>query len=341
MNRSITYYCEHPVTSSPRVTGSFTLALLVFLLLGANGVQAQQTTSLPFLTIGPDAFSLSTGEARTAVLNGAADIFTNPANLAMEKKSSVGASYTLWISDTQISHAAVNILKGNQAFAVGVLTNTVNHFEARQVAGPSQGTFSLKNFAMSAAYSRKIGPVSLGASALYIYQSFYQASAGGYAFSFGASANILPNRLRLSTALLNTGRMGKLNEQASRLPTSFNAGVWTRLIQFATPGYSEIPVSIAASADFTQPVNETNIDATGSESTAYKQQKNGFVTTGVNVTVAGLIDLRAGYRFLKSSAREVSFGLGLQTNGIHMDFAYIPFNTGYGNAYSVGLKYYF
>ena len=324
-----------------RMASSLFLGTLICFMLGAGKVLAQQTTSLPFLTIGPDAFSLSTGEARTAVLNGASDIFTNPANLALEKKSSVGASYTLWISDTRISHASANILKGNQAFAVGVLTNTVNHFEARQVAGPSQGTFSLKNFAMAAAYSRKIGPVSFGASALYIYQSFYQASAGGYAFSFGASGNILPNRLRLSAALLNTGKMNKLNDQASRLPTSFNAGIWTRLIQFATPGYNEIPISIAASADFTQPVNETNIDATATGSTDYKQQKNGFVTTGVNVTVAGLIDLRAGYRFLKSSAREVSFGLGLQTNGIHMDFAYIPFNTGFGNAYSVGLKYYF
>ena len=326
---------------SSRFLASVGLSLLACFSLGVSGVRAQQTTSLPFLTIGPDAYSLSTGEARTAVLNGASDIFTNPANLAMEKESSVGASYTLWISDTQLSHAAANILKGNQAFAIGVLTNTVSHFEARQVPGPSQGSFSMKNFAMAGAYARKIGPVSVGASALYIYQSFYQVNAGGYAFSFGASANVLPDRLRLSATLLNTGKMGKLNDQASRLPTSFNAGIWSRLIQFATPGYSEIPVSIAASADFTQPVNETNIDAVGAGTSAYKKQKDGFVTTGVNVTVGGLIDLRAGYRFLKSSARNISFGLGLQTDGIHMDFAYVPFSTGYGNAYSMGLKYYF
>lgn len=317
------------------------MVILVICALVANVRAQQTTTSLPFLAIGPDAFSLSTGEARTAVLNGAADIFTNPANLAMEKKSNVGLSYTLWISDTQISHAGANILKGNQAFAVGVLNNTVSNFEARQVAGPSQGNFSLKNFALAGAYARRIGPVSIGVSALYIYQSFYQASANGYAFSFGGSADLLPNRVRLSAALLNTGKMNKLNEQESKLPTSINAGIWTRLVQFATPGYSEIPVSLAASADFIQPVNETNIDAAGSESSAYQKQKNGYITTGLNVTVAGLIDLRAGYRFLKSSARNVSFGLGLQTEGIHVDFAYIPFNTGYGNVYSVGLKYYF
>lgn len=315
--------------------------LLCLTLISANAwAQDQQTTSsLPFLTIGPDAYILSTGEARTAGLNGSADIFTNPANLAQEKLSSVSASYTLWISDTQISYASANILKGDHAFAFGVLNNAVNHFEARQVPGASQGSFSLKNLALSGAYAQRIGPVSVGVSVLYLYQSFFQSSSSGYAFDFGASADILPDRLRISATLLNAGKMNPLNEQESRLPTTFNAGFWTRLAQFATPGYSEIPVSVSVSADYVQPLNESNIEGAGQN--AYSDQKGGYLTSGMNITIAGLIDLRAGYRFLKSSARNASFGLGFQTDGIHIDFAYVPFKTGYGDAYSVGLKYYF
>ncbi len=298
-------------------------------------------TSLPFLNIGPDAYSLGISEARTATLTGAADIYSNPANLAMEEKSSLSASYTFWIADTRISHASVNFRRKNDAIAFGILTSSVNNLEARQQPGPANGTFSMQDFSIAAAYARRFGPLSVGANIMYLYEQFYQQNAGGYAFSAGTSVNLLQKRLRLAASVRNIGRMGILNDTRSELPANFNFGAHTKIIQFSTPGNTEIPVLISASADYTKPLKNRALTSNTSTTAGLNSLQNGFVSAGLNVSISELIDLRGGYRFEKNAARSFSAGLGLITNGIHIDFAFVPFETGYGNAYSVGLRYYF
>jgi len=65
------------------------------------------------------------------------------------------------------------------------------------------------------------------------------------------------------------------------------------------------------------------------------------VTSGLSIEIAQLIELRGGYNFSNTTVRKTSFGLGIITNNISADFSYIPFETGYGNVYSLGVKYYF
>lgn len=317
----------------------------IFILLAVITVQQTEAqdinSSLPFLNIGPDAYSLSLSEARTATLTGASDLYNNPANLALEKKSSLDASYTFWIADTRISHASINFRRKNDAFAFGVLTSSVNNIEARQQPGPAIGTFSMQDFSVAAAYARRIGPFSLGGNIQYLYEQFYQQKATGYAFSFGSSLNLLRNRLRLGAAFKNIGHMNKLGDTRSELPTNLNFGAHMKVAQFSTPGNSEIPVVIALSADYVKPLHNKAINNTVTSNSGLKSLNNGFFTSGVNIDIAQLIELRGGYRFSSETSRKTSWGLGVMSNGIHIDFAYVPFSTGFGNAYSIELRYYF
>lgn len=319
----------------------FILCSTLFILL-VNAAYCQElNTSLPFLNIGPDAYTLGLSEARTATLTGASDIYSNPANLAMEEKSSLNASYTFWIADTRISHASVNFRRKNDAIAFGILTSSVNNLEARQQPGPSNGTFSMQDFSIAAAYARRFGPLSFGANIMYLYEQFYQQNAGGYAFSAGTSVNLLNERLRLAASVRNIGRMDKLNDTRSELPSNLNFGAHTQIVQFSTHGSSEIPILVSASLDYTKPLNNKGLIGSSSTTAGLHSLRNGFVSAGLNINVSQLIDLRGGYRYDKNSARNFSAGLGLVVNGIHFDFAFVPFDTGYGNAYSAGLRYYF
>jgi hypothetical protein len=320
---------------------SRTLVAFVFSVICYSTVFAQEfNSSLPFLNIGPDAYTLSLSEARTAVLAGSADLYTNPANLALENRSNLDASYTFWIADTRISHASVNFKRKNDAIAFGVLTSTVSNIESRQQPGASNGTFSIQNFSIAAAYSRKFGPLSFGLNTMYLYEQFFQNSATGYAVTGGAALNLLNQRVRLGAAIRNVGKMSKLKETRSKLPTTFSAGIHAKVVQFSTPGNTEIPVIIAVNSDYVKPLNEANI-TDSQQSSGLTPQTNGFVTSGLSVEVAQLIQLRGGYRFSKTTARKMSFGLGILANDIQTDFAYVPFETGFGNVYSVGFKYYF
>ncbi|HKJ33868.1 MAG TPA: PorV/PorQ family protein [Balneolales bacterium] len=298
-------------------------------------------SSLPFLNIGPDAYSLSLSEARTAVLTGSSDIYTNPANLALENRSNLDVSYTFWIADTRLSHASVNFKRENDAIAFGILTSTVNNIESRQQPGAAMGTFSDQNFSLAAGYAHTFGPLSIGLNAMYLYEQFYQDNASGYAFTGGATVNLLNSRIRLATTLRNVGKMSPLKETRSKLPRTFTAGFYAKLAQFSTPGQSEIPILIGLSTDYIKPLNEINLNGTTSSNNGLISQTNAFVTSGLSIEIAQLIELRGGYNFSNTTVRKTSFGLGIITNNISADFSYIPFETGYGNVYSLGVKYYF
>lgn len=316
----------------------YILLLISGILFFSNRAFGQElNTSLPFLNIGPDAYTLSLSEAKTATLTGASDIYNNPANLALEEKSSLNAGYTFWIADTRISHASVNFRRKNDAIGFGILTSSVNGLQARQQPGPSDGTFSMQDFSVAAAYARMFGPLSVGANIMYLYEQFYQQNASGYAISLGSSVNLLQKRIRLAAAVRNIGRMSILADTRSELPTNLNFGAHAKIIQFSTHGSSEIPILISASADYTKPLNNKALTTQPGQNSL----ENGFASVGLNINISQLIDLRGGYRLDKNSARKFSAGLGIITNGIHIDFAFVPFETGYGNAYSVGLRYYF
>lgn len=197
----------------------------------------------------------------------------------------------------------------------------------------------MQDFSVAAAYARRVGPLSVGANIMYLYEQFYQQNASGYGISLGSSLNLFRERLRLAASVRNIGRMSYLANTRSELPTNLNFGVHAKIIQFSTHGSSEIPILISASTDYTKPLNDRAL--TTSQTQGLNPLKNGFASVGLNVNISQLIDVRGGYRIDKNSARKFSAGLGIITNGIHIDFAFVPFETGYGNAYSVGLRYYF
>lgn len=320
------------------------IGLSVFILSIFNYSRAfaqEFNSSLPFLNIGPDAYLLSLSEARTAVLAGSADIYSNPANLSLEKRSDLDVSYTFWIADTRLSHASVNFKRKNDAIAFGILTSTVNNIESRQQPGAATGTFSDQNFSIAGAYSRKFGPLAVGLNGMYLYEQFYQNHATGYAFTGGASLNLLNKRLRLAATLRNIGKMSPLKNTRSDLPKTFTAGFDAKVAQFSTPDQSEIPILIKLSTDYIKPLNNINLNKSTSQNNGLIAQTNGFIASGLSVEIANLIQLRGGYRFSSTTVRKTSFGLGIIANDISADFAYVPFETGFGNVYSFGLKYYF
>lgn len=311
------------------------IALLLYLILNPEISSAQNNSGLQFLSIGPNAYSLSLSEAHTAVPIGSAAMFTNPANLVLNSRSSLSASHTLWIGDTQHTQASASIRRTKDAFAFGFLTSGIDDITVRTTAGPSEGSFDVRYLAVSAAYARQFGIFSAGATASYIYEQFFQSNASGYGFNMGITATLLDERLRIGTSLNNVGEMGKLVIKQSELPTVLRAGIDLNAIQFSAFSGTEIPVLINFSADFVTPLNETKPEGESS-----LIQSGDYLAFGVNAQLYDMISIRGGYR-TGNTARNWSMGAGISIDPITFNYAFVPFETGFGSVHSISLLYFF
>lgn len=309
--------------------------LFIFIWGLSYPLMAQQTSGMDFLNIGPNAYALSLSDAQTATLLGPSDLYTNPANLALEKRSSIGADYTFWILDTHNSHAAGNFMKGNHAFGFGVLSSQVNDLQIRDNPGPSDGSFSVGYLSLAGAYAFKYKMFSLGATAQFLSEDYLANRASGYAFNVGISSEWLNKRIHVGAAVLNMGRMNRLLGARTPLPTNARLGISAQLVEFTTPGDNDLPVLVALHADAVKPIE----DYKKSDSITFNQNDIHF-NIATSIQVADIFDLRAGYK-TGNTERHVSFGAGFWVSDLLFNYSVVPFSGGYGTVHSIGVQYYF
>lgn len=310
--------------------------LLFFILANTGFLFAQDTGSgLDFLNIGPSARLLSISEATSATSVGAAAIYTNPSLLSLEKSSSIDVNYTLWIADVNNQFAAVNFLNNRSAFAFGVYNSGADGFEARDRPGPSSGQFSVGYLSLTGAAAHRFGPLSLGVAAQYLREEVFQFRATGYAISAGATASVLANRVQAGVVIKNLGNMESLDEQSTNLPSSINAGLSIKAIELTTPGYNDLPMMITVLADWRHPLEDQL-----SEDFLLSNGMEDFISFAISVNAGDLIFLEGGYR-LGPTERPVSLGMGLAVDRIRINYALVPFSTGFGTVHSFGVQYYF
>ena len=179
------------------------LTALVMLLAGAANVNAQSsnstintvTTGVPFLRISPDARSSGMGE--TGIATGA-DAYSGFWNLAKTpfatKKTSIGVTYTPWLSDLDLQDVFVASLAGytklddNQAISLGLRYFSLGDIQFTDVNGNEIGKNNPREYAIDLGYSRKLGEKSgLGVAIRYISSDLAGGSFNGITYKKGTS----------------------------------------------------------------------------------------------------------------------------------------------------------
>ena len=69
-------------------------------------------------------------------------------------------------------------------------------------------------------------------------------------------------------------------------------------------------------------------------------QKRSFYSLALSLLAADLFVLETGYRF-GNTERPFSAGAGLLLDPLRINYAFVPFSTGFGSVHSFGLQYYF
>lgn len=314
------------------------LPLFLFLMIPLlNGSLAAQDTGsgLDFLNISPSPQLLALSQAGVASETGASAIYTNPSLLALSERSSLDLSYTLWISGVDNQFAATNLRSGNLAVGLGVFASAADEFEARDQPGDPSGTFSVSYLSLAGAVAYRVGPVSAGFTAQYLREEVFQFIANGYAFNAGVSAELMDERVRIGASMNNLGEMESLDLISTPLPSMFHAGVSAALFEITTPGADDLPLLISLHADWSRPIEENP-----TSDFIPRDPSEGFFAIAASAEVADIFTIRSGYRF-GPTERPFSIGLGMFIEPVKVNYAMVPFSTGFGTVHSFGIQYYF
>lgn len=256
-----------------------------------------------FLQLGAGARAAALGDATTALVDPQAAA-ANPAALLPGR--SAAFSHTEWVGDIRHEHATSTWGDEGGTYAVDVRLSHAGDLERR--VGPtsrSLGEFGVYEWTAGITLARPLGErLRAGMSAKFARQSIDAESASGGALDVGLHYGAGP--WWIGVAARNLGRMSDLDREATDLPLQLRLGGAT----------VRGPLLLSTDLHWTRDVATS-------------------LHMGAEFRVNPRLVLRAGYQ--SADTRDVSLGLGVFTGAWRVDYAYVPFGDGLGQAHRVSL----
>lgn len=290
-----------------------TAGVLLTFLFTASPAGAQDS-GLSFLRVGVNAEAGAMGDAHVARSRDAFSTYWNPAGLPAAEVNSAALSYYRWILDTGTYSAAARFRAGERG-GLGIFATAMGSgdLEARQEPGDPDGTFGVQFISTGLSYGYQFGPVRAGVTAKYLSERIQNRSSNGYAFDFGLQSDVLDGGVHLGAVVQNIGEMNELVQEATRLPRAYRAGIGI------------YPFDVLLSEDSAMLLETLLIGQISHFPEAGRTQ----IHVGVSVAVLETIDVRAGY-IANDALRSFSVGTGFDYEGFIFDYAFLPFESGFG-----------
>src|SRR5512140_525899 len=182
------------------------------------------------LKLGVSGRGVSMGDAMSAIVQGAAATYYNPAGLLSSSQEGTATQLMFmhkeWIQDTRSEFLGAAMPLGQRsALGVSVVTTTVSDIEVRLRPGPPDATFDARNFSAGLSYAQGVGEdIRLGITAKFLYEKILVDESSGYAIDFGAQVKTPVENLTAGLAVANLGTMSKLESEKTSLPVMLRVG---------------------------------------------------------------------------------------------------------------------
>lgn len=315
----------------------FSISLVLLLIVCGMNLEAQNRkagiNSAAFLKVGVGARQVGMGSATTSMIGDAANIFWNPAGIALrEDRGQVSFSYNKWIAElTQNALAATYSLDDVGTIGIGVMTFGLSGIaadrdvypgnpalQALQIDQQSSSSYDYMDLLVQASFSRYVTDrLSLGVSVKYISEKIDDQSAGAIAFDFGSVYSIGVMNWKIGARINNLGGDIKFYDYASPIPLTFSIGTSIAPLQDEN---SMLTVAV----DAVKPQDGTQFFFTGVE---YMFMNMISVRGGYKLNYSGTDDGGASFRSaIKTTIEGFSAGAGFNTTvsdyGVRLDYSY-------------------
>ena len=278
------------------------MALLLIAFLTLPTVLA--AVGLPSLRQGGGTRAAALAGAETALFAAQA---LNPA-ARQSRGRSVAFNHQASIQNIRQNHLHLTQARGRGTWGLAAQLWQANDLARR--TGPSAeplGHFGVYEGAVGLSYARQMERTRLGLQLNFIRQSIFTQNASGLAADLGMIYDVSAS-LRLGAAVRNLGRMNHLDRRKTDLPLETRLGA-------AYVGRADVLVAVEA-----QKVR-------GDDLTLH---------LGGEYRAGEHLRLRAGYQSTEN--RSLSAGLGLAVKHWVIDYAYLPFGSGLGDAHWLSLQ---
>ena len=252
------------------------------------------------------------GGARAAALAGAEiTLFAVQAlNPAARQSRGRSIAFNHQASIQRIRHNHLHLTQARDRSTWGLSAQLWQANDLERRTGPSAeplGHFGVYEGAVGLSYARQMERTRLGLQLKFVRQSISTQNASGLAADLGVMCDVLAS-LRLGATVRNLGRMNRLDQRETDLPLEARFGA-------AYVGHANMLVAVEAQK------------ARGDDLTFH---------LGSEYRAGEHLRLRAGYQTAEN--RGISAGLGLVAERWVIDYAYVPFGSGLGDAHWLSLQ---
>jgi hypothetical protein len=302
---------------------TYSLIVAVFLLL-FNGplfsFPKVGTTSFQFLEVLTSARGSALGNAFCSMADNSEAEFFNPAGLTGISNIDISAGYVNWFLDAaQYSFTAgynwegYGVLGFQAMFTdVGVIEETrvdALGFHGDSYDGLTGNTFRPNSIVFGLSFARDLtDKLSMGITAKFVHENLIYKTASAFAFDGGILFKTGFRNIVVDATIRHFGQQVKYIDQSFPLPQTFTIGVSSFLL-------SNIDPLIAQSDQHTLRLAYEMVQPRD-----YDQQH----CVGMEYGFENFLFLRGGYQF-NSDEQSWSTGLGLQYNGLRLDYSYNTF----------------
>lgn len=291
----------------------------LIILSGSAWAQSGGSSGLSFLKFGFGARNAAMGDAGAALASDVTALFYNPARLAGNGEPEVIFTHNNWIQDVRSEMVGAKSTFFGLPLAFGVNVTSVNDIEVRTKPGAPEATFNANYFSGSVSTGFSITKdIDIGGTVKYLYENIFVDEANGIGFDLGVFARTPVDGLNLSAVVRNLGSMNTLRSVSTKLPTEVRAGT---SYKFELPGTK---ISLLAGAEYL----------------SYTRDNENHINMGGEATYNNVFSVRAGY-MTNYQSKGFTAGIGLVWGSLNLDYAYLPFKLGLGDASMFSIQFKF
>src|ERR1035437_546548 len=292
------------------------------------------TTSFQFLEVLTSARGSALGNAFGSMVDNSEAEFFNPAGLIGISNIDLSAGYVNWFLDAaQYSFSAgynwdgYGILGFQAMFTdVGVIEETrvdALGFHGSSYDGLTGRTFRPNSIVFGLSFARELtDKLSFGITAKFVHENLIYKSTSAIAFDGGVLFKTGLRNIVVDATIRHFGQQVKYIDQAFPLPQTFTIGASSFLLSEKDPLIAQSDQhSVRIAYEMVQPRD-------------YDQQH----CVGMEYGFENLFFLRGGYQF-NTDEQSWSAGLGLQYNGLRIDYSYNDFGQYLDSVHRITIGY--
>lgn len=296
---------------------------IILFVLFASTVSLAQTagnSGLAFLKFGFGARNIAMGNAGAAGSNDLSAMYYNPSRLVSVEGNEVMFMHNEWIQDVRSEVGGIKWNMFSIPWAVGFNVTTVGDLELRnEKPGDPISLFSWNYFTGS--LSSGFGVVEnldFGMTIKYLYEGILNDESTGYGLDFGLNYFTPVKGLTASAVIKNLGSMSELRVEKTKLPSEFRLGGAYNF------GLETAKLDFVVAAELQKYLETDDIHLNSGGEIIYNQ------------TFAARVGYQSGYE-----SRDFTGGVGIIWGSLRLDYAYLPFSLGLGNAnlFSIQFKF--